>query len=84
MSDFISLGFENFINKKRVIAVLKPGSSPMRKLKEFKKKEGMLIDATAGKPTRSLVLLDNGALFLSSHLPETIIERIGYESKPEN
>ncbi len=79
MSDFISLGFENFVDKKRVLAVLKPGSSPMRKLKETKKKEGLLVDTTSGKPTRSFILMDNGVLFLSSHLPETIIERIENE-----
>ncbi len=80
MSDFISLGFDNYIDRKRVVAVLKPGSSPMRKLKETKKKEGLLVDTTSGKPTRSFVLLDNGVLFLSSHLPETIIERIENEN----
>ncbi len=79
MSNFISLGFENFVDKKRVLAVLKPGSSPMRKLKETKKKEGLLVDTTSGKPTRSFILMDNGVLFLSSHLPETIIERIENE-----
>ena len=79
MSDFISLGFDNYVDRKRVVAVLKPGSSPMRRLKELKRKEGLIVDATSGKPTRSFILLDNGVLFLSSHLPETIIERIEHE-----
>lgn len=76
MIKFVSLGFDNYLEKDKILAVLKPGSSPMRKLKEAKKKEGKLIDATGGKPTRSFILTDNGNLFLSSHLPSTIIERI--------
>jgi len=72
---FISIGYGNFVDVKKINAVLKPGSAPMRKLKEQKKEEKKLVDATFGKPTRAFILLENGTLLMSAISTQTLIER---------
>ncbi len=73
---YIAIGHDNFINAARVIAVLKPGSSPMRRLKEQAKERGLLVDATGGKPTRSFILMANGTLIQSVNTPATLLNRL--------
>ena len=73
---FFAIGHDNFVNDDKVVAVLKPGSAPMRKLKEQAKAAGKLVDGTAGKPTRSFVLMENGMLIQSVNTPATLISRV--------
>ena len=74
---FLSIGHDNFVNSLKIISVLKPGSAPIRKLKEQAKAAGKLIDGTAGKPTRSFVLMENGMLIQSVNTPATLVARFG-------
>ena len=74
---FLSIGHDNFVNSLKIISVLKPGSAPLRKLKEQAKAAGKLIDGTAGKPTRSFVLMENGMLIQSVNTPATLVARLG-------
>lgn len=74
---YIAIGHDNFINADRVIAVLKPGSSPMRRLKEQARERGLLVDATGGKPTRSFILMGEGTVILSVNTPATLLNRLG-------
>ncbi len=78
----ISIGLGNYVLVRRVVTVVSPLSSPMRRLKEDAKSEGRLIDATQGRRTRSFIITDSNHLILSSINPETIIQRL--ESKSEN
>lgn len=71
----INVGFGNAIKVNRILAVVNPGSSPIRKLKEEARKEKKLIDVTEGRRTRAIVILDTGHLVLSSVQPETISQR---------
>ena len=71
----INVGFGNSIKAGRVLAVVNPGSSPIRKLKEEGKKEKKIIDVTEGRRTRAIIILDSGHLVLSSVHPETISQR---------
>ncbi len=74
---FLSIGHDNFVNSLKIISVLKPGSAPLRKLKEQAKAAGKLIDGTAGKPTRSFILMENGMLIQSVNTPATLAARLG-------
>jgi len=74
-SRLINVGFGNAIKINRILAVVNPGSSPIRKLKEEARKEKKLIDVTEGRRTRAIILLDTGHLVLSSVQPETISQR---------
>lgn len=71
----INIGFGNAIKVSRILAVVNPGSSPIRKLKEEARKEKKLIDVTEGRRTRAIIILDTGHLVLSSVQPETISHR---------
>lgn len=76
----INVGFGNAIKVNRILAVVNPGSSPIRKLKEEARKEKKLIDITEGRRTRAIIILDTGHLVLSSVQPETISHRFAVMS----
>lgn len=75
-SRLVNIGFGNAVRVSRILAVVNPGSSPIRKLKEDARTEKKLIDVTEGRRTRAIVILDSGHLLLSSVQPETIKERL--------
>ena len=68
----INIGFGNVVSASRIIAVIIPGSSPMKRLREEAEGKGKLIDATQGRKTRSLIITDNDHIILSSLHVETI------------
>lgn len=80
---FVSIGHDNYVNRDLVVAVLKPGSSPMRRLKEQARDRGRLVDGTAGKPTRSFLLMSDGSLIQSVNTPATLIGRLGRLGRDE-
>lgn len=71
----VNIGFGNAVVASRVLAVVNPKSSPMKKLRERAKKEKKLIDVTEGRRTRSIIILDSDHVILSSVQPETITMR---------
>jgi hypothetical protein len=75
----LNLGFGNFVVAGRVVAVVNPGSSPMRRLREDAKQAGRLIDATQGRKTRSLVITDSNHVILSAVQAETMRQRFQEE-----
>ncbi|WP_028317683.1 DUF370 domain-containing protein [Desulfobulbus elongatus] len=72
----VNIGFGNAVKVSRILAVVNPGSSPIRKLKEDARLEKKLIDVTEGRRTRAILILDSGHLILSSVQPETISQRL--------
>ncbi|MBV5317575.1 MAG: DUF370 domain-containing protein [Desulfobulbaceae bacterium] len=75
-SRLINIGFGNAVKISRILAVVNPGSSPIRKLKDDARVEKKLIDVTEGRRTRAILILDSGHLVLSSVQPETISQRL--------
>lgn len=75
-SRLVNIGFGNAVKINRILAVVNPGSSPIRKLKEEARREKKLIDVTEGRRTRAIIVLDTGHLMLSSVQPETISQRL--------
>ncbi len=72
----VSIGFGNFINKERVVAIVNPNSTPIKRLKEALEKQGKVIDATQGRKTRALIITDSGHIILSGIAVATLAERI--------
>ncbi|MDZ7642225.1 MAG: DUF370 domain-containing protein [Desulfurivibrio sp.] len=72
----INVGFGNAIPIGRVLAVVNPKSSPMKKLREDAREQKKLIDVTEGRRTRSIIILDSNHVVLSSVQPETINQRL--------
>ena len=74
-SRLINIGFGNTVVAGRVIAVVHPKSSPMKKLKESAKSARKLIDVTEGRRTRAIIITDSSHVILSSVQPETLMMR---------
>lgn len=72
----INIGYGNMVMTAKIVAVVNPNSSPMKKFKEEAKERGKLIDATEGKKTRSIIITDSDHVILSAINAETIAQRI--------
>lgn len=72
----INIGYGNLVTAARVITIVSPSSSPMRRLREEAGRRGKLIDATEGRRTRSVVVTDSDHVILSAITPETIAARL--------
>ena len=81
----VNIGFGNVVSASRVIAVVTPGSSPMKRLREEAKKRGKLVDATEVRRTRSIIITDSDHIILSALQAETITQRFfeGKEEEPQ-
>ena len=77
----LNVGFGNFVVAQRVVAVVNPSSSPMRRLREDARQNGRLVDATQGRKTRSLILTDSNHVILSAVLAETMRQRFQEEDE---
>jgi len=80
----IHIGFGNMAVAERIVAIIQPTSSPMRRLKEDARANGRLIDATLGRKTRSIIITDSNHIILSAIQPETIASRINEEDQESN
>ena len=74
--EYINVGFGNLINKNRVIAVVGPESAPIKRLIMENRDTIRLVDATCGKKTRSVIIMDNESIVLSTLATSTIRERL--------
>ena len=72
----ISTGFGNVVASSRILAVISPDSAPIRRIIQEAKERGMLIDASFGRKTKSVLLMDTDHIILSSVTPETIAARM--------
>ncbi len=81
----LNAGFGNMVLSSRIIVILVPGSSPMRRLREEAKAAGRLVDATHGRKCRAMLLVDSGHLILSAVQPDTLCQRYeAMNSESEN
>ena len=72
----VHVGFGNMIVAERIVAIIQPASSPVKRLKEEARAAGRLIDATKGRKTRAIIVTDSNHFLLSAIQPETIVNRI--------
>lgn len=71
----INIGFGNVVSASHVIAVVAPGSSPIKRLREEASERGKLVDATQGRKTRAIIITDSDHIILSALQVETITQR---------
>jgi len=82
-SGLLNIGFGNYVINSRVVAILNPSSSPMRRLREDAKESQRLVDATQGRKTRSIIITDSGHVILSAIQAETISQRFSQDEEDE-
>lgn len=71
----INIGFGSMIAPGRVLTVLEPESAPIKRVMQEAKERGMLIDASYGRKTRSVILMDTDHVILSALTPEALAAR---------
>jgi regulator of extracellular matrix RemA (YlzA/DUF370 family) len=71
----VNIGFGNVVSASRVVAIVTPGSAPMKRLREEAGRQGRLVDATEGRRTRSIIVTDSNHIILSALQAETITQR---------
>lgn len=77
----INIGFGNMISSSRLLSIVSPDSAPIKRLVQEAKERGMLIDASYGRRTRSVIVMDTDHVILSAIQPETIANRLA--DKPD-
>ncbi len=80
--NLLNIGFGNSVVADRIVAIVAPNSAPMKRLKDEAKEEKHLLDATHGRRTRSIIILDSNHVVLSAIQAETISQR--YETLRES
>ena len=81
----INIGFGNMISASRLIAIVSPESAPIKRMVQEARDRGVLVDATYGRKTRAVLIMDNDHLVLSALQPETVANRIsGQDAQVED
>lgn len=77
----VNIGFGNLISANRMISIVSPESAPIKRVIREAEDKRMLVNATYGRRTRAVIIMDSGHVVLSSLQPETVANRIN--EKPE-
>ena len=72
----INIGFGNIVAANRIIAIVSPESAPIKRIVQEAKENGNAVDATCGRRTRAVVIMDSGHVILSAVQPETVAGRL--------
>ncbi|MCI6006881.1 MAG: DUF370 domain-containing protein [Ruminococcus sp.] len=80
----INIGFGNLVSAEKIIAVVAPDSAPIKRIVQDAKEQGLLIDATYGRKTRSVIIAESQHIILSAINPESIGNRAVVEEDEHN
>ena len=72
----LNIGFGNMVSANRVMAIISPESAPIKRMVQDARDKGLLIDATYGRETRAVLVMDSGQIVLSAIQPETVAHRL--------
>ncbi len=72
----INIGFGNMVSANRLVAIVSPESAPIKRMVQEARDRGVLIDATYGRRTRAVIVMDSDHVILSAVQPETVANRL--------
>lgn len=72
----INIGFGNMVSASRLVAIVSPESAPIKRVIREAEDKGILVNATYGRRTRAVIIMDSGHIILSSIQPETVAHRL--------
>jgi len=72
----INIGFGNMVSASKLVAIVSPESAPIKRIIQDARDKGVLIDATYGRRTRAVIVMDSDHVILSSIQPETVANRV--------
>jgi regulator of extracellular matrix RemA (YlzA/DUF370 family) len=81
MSRLIHIGFGNIVNADKIISIVSPDAAPVKRMVQKAKEDGSSVDATQGRKTKAVIVMENGMVVLSALLPETISARTHNENE---
>lgn len=73
---FVNIGYGNIVSTHRIIAVVSPDSAPIKRMVQEARENGSAVDATYGRKTRAVIIMDSGHIVLTTVMPETIAARL--------
>ena len=79
----INIGFGNMVSAGRLIAIVSPESAPIKRIVQEARDKGSLIDATCGRRTRAVIIMDSDHVILSAVQPETVANRLADDNEDE-
>lgn len=72
----VNIGYGNIVNSERVISIVSPDSAPIKRMVQEAKDNKTAVDATYGRRTRAVLIMDSGHIILSAVQPETVASRM--------
>ena len=78
----VNIGFGNLVSADKVVAVVSHESAPIKRMVQEAKERGVLIDATFGRRTKAVIIMDSDNVVLSAILPETVAGRFNGKEEP--
>ena len=79
----IHVGFGNIVNAGKIVAIVSPDSAPVKRMVSRAKEESRTIDATQGRKTKAVIVMDSDHVVLSAVQPETVAHRVNESSEEE-
>ena len=80
----ISIGFGSYVSPGRIVAAVDPESNPIKRVVSQAKDTGKLIDATYGRKTKTVLVMDSGHVILCPLAPETVRDRVAERTEDDN
>ena len=80
----INSGFGNLVSAGRILSLISPDSAPIKRMIQDARERGLLIDASFGRSTRCVVIMDSGHIVLSALPPETLAARVSEKTEQED
>jgi regulator of extracellular matrix RemA (YlzA/DUF370 family) len=75
-TELVHVGFGNILAIDKVLAIVSPGSAPIKRMIQAGKSKSLLIDLTSGRKTKAVIIMDSGHIVLVALNPETIASRL--------
>ncbi len=80
----VNIGFGNIVSANKIVTIVSPEAAPIKRMVQEAKDSKMAIDATCGRRTRAVLIMDSGHVILSSIQPETIASRLDKDISKED
>lgn len=80
---FINVGYGNIVNMDKVVSIVRTEAAPIKRMIQVAKDSNMAIDATCGRKTKCILIMDSGHIVLSALLPDTIENRVNENQNRE-
>ena len=81
---FLNIGFGNMVSSSKIVAIVAPDSAPIKRIIQEAKDRGTIIDATYGRRTRAVIVMDSDHVVLSAVSPETVGGRLAADEEVED